>query len=394
MSRPRRCQSRLLPGGLFLTLLFLALNVAAAQALCVNTCGPPSESAPTVNVSSYQSAAFSGSVNPNGDDTKYQFFYLGAYHDEYLGQSGHSPQAGLPASYVPSQVSWSANGLIPNTSYQVQLEAQNNYGQTASEWTSFRTPLAPPLTIALRAAHRFMRTMGDAGLSAHLGGAQAGAAAEWQISFWPFTTYRALTSTILPGSGQISYPSVALGSVWSLRRNARVRLELTGYGGTYPEPYQTREPSFTPWRSLYVLPSLQFYAEPETADSGLAPSKRRPGVFEIGLRVVAPLSFRYRGPIAYVYTRAGQRAPWRLLFSRRVKPLRDPFFTNNVIAGAGLLLFAPHLHARGRFLICTRTPLVAHMGPAFRFGACGRRILTGEGPFGASEEVPNSSTRA
>jgi hypothetical protein len=234
--------------------------------------------------------------------------------------------------------------------------------------------------------------MDEAGLSIDVGRGEAGAAAQWQFSFWPFTRYRTLTSTYLPSTGRGSYPRAVLGSFASLRRNARVRLELTGYGGPYPEPYQTRQPSFTPWRFLYVLPSLQLYALREVRDAGLPPSRRRRGVFEIGLRVLAALGPRYRGPIAYVYTGASRRAAWRLLFSARVKPFRDPF-SNNIIAGVSLRLFAPHLHPYGRFLICTRTPLVSQMGPKFEFRACGRRTLRTSGPFGASEVVGNSTPR-
>jgi hypothetical protein len=96
-------------------------------------------------------AAFSGSVNPNGQATTV-FFQYGI--DSRFRPGGgtaviydqSTPPQSLPADSTPHPVSATATGLIPNAVYHVRLVATNATGTTFGPDQTFTTPpgAAPP----------------------------------------------------------------------------------------------------------------------------------------------------------------------------------------------------------------------------------------------------------
>jgi hypothetical protein len=96
-------------------------------------------------------AAFSGSVNPNGQATT-AFFQYGI-DSRYRPGGGSAviydqstPPQALPADTTAHAVSASASGLVPNALYHVRLVATNATGTTFGPDQTFTTPpgAAPP----------------------------------------------------------------------------------------------------------------------------------------------------------------------------------------------------------------------------------------------------------
>jgi photosystem II stability/assembly factor-like uncharacterized protein len=111
------------------------------------TVGKSSSKAPVVvtgqvSSPSATSASLTGSVNPNGSDTKYWFAY--GTNSTLQGASKSSPQdAGSGSS--ATNVVVTVNGLTANTKYYFQLQASNAGGPASGSINSFTTSALPAL---------------------------------------------------------------------------------------------------------------------------------------------------------------------------------------------------------------------------------------------------------
>lgn len=89
------------------------------------------------------SARFSGTVDPSGKPTSYQFEY--SSDDGATWSSTAAADAG--EGEVPVPVEATAEGLSPNTTYRVRLEAHNGEAGVISGVQAFTTSVAPPGTV-------------------------------------------------------------------------------------------------------------------------------------------------------------------------------------------------------------------------------------------------------
>jgi hypothetical protein len=114
---------------------------------------PPSASIDAPSAVTYESASFTGTVNPGGSGEGYETLYRfectpacpGLYSAPVLEPLGRNRE--LPADGADHAVSDSASGLQPETQYEVRLVAANGYNnQTVVDSTSFETPPVPVLT--------------------------------------------------------------------------------------------------------------------------------------------------------------------------------------------------------------------------------------------------------
>jgi predicted outer membrane repeat protein len=109
---------------------------------------PPAAAPGTPTATSSTGAAFSGSVNPQGQVTTV-FFQYGI--DSRFRPGGGTaviydqttPSQTLPADATVHGVSASASGLVPNAVYHVRLVAQNATGTTFGPDQTFTTPADP-----------------------------------------------------------------------------------------------------------------------------------------------------------------------------------------------------------------------------------------------------------
>jgi hypothetical protein len=106
---------------------------------------PPAAVPGTPTATSSTVAAFSGSVNPQGQVTTVFFQY--GVDSRYRPAGGtaviydqSTPPQTLPADSAVHPVGASASGLVPNALYHVRLVASNSTGTTFGPDQTFRTP--------------------------------------------------------------------------------------------------------------------------------------------------------------------------------------------------------------------------------------------------------------
>lgn len=375
----RQARRAVLSVGVACAVTVLVAAGGGRAASCIVDCGPPTVSAPTATVSSAQTATLRASVDTHGSDTEYRFF-VSPTTDQDLAQA--SPWSMLPGGVGSDEVSWSASGLVPNTSYEAYLDASNADGDSgAGRYGYFQTPLLPAQPVRLSATRRWTTLDGTPTLTAEVGRSDECAEIDLQyrdaFGRWPTTSIATASQ-----NGRASLSTAGL----VLDHNTLFRARLPGNGGCYGpnEDYdadQVRQASMSPPLLLYVLPKLSV--------SLLGPGKRPvgppnpaeppipPGQVEAQFVLYAyQLPAGFRGPVGYLYVKHGRS--FSLIARHRIHSRRFFFYD-------------PGLDTKhGVFLICIRARLVADMGPAFRFAACGRHTLMAGGPLGAEFIVRNN----
>jgi phosphodiesterase/alkaline phosphatase D-like protein len=98
---------------------------------------PPTVSTGSASNITDNSATLSGTVNPNGLDTKYQFVYGTSSDESALGL--HTARLDMGSGTSASSVNANISGLAANTTYYFQLKAWNNAGESDGTINSFTT---------------------------------------------------------------------------------------------------------------------------------------------------------------------------------------------------------------------------------------------------------------
>jgi phosphodiesterase/alkaline phosphatase D-like protein len=133
-------------------------------------------------------ATVSGTVDPGGTSTSWQFDYgVGAYDQTASGTNltGATPQA----------VSKTLTGLLPGTSYQYRLVSQNSEGTTTTTGT-FATQVAPPTAVTGAAGGITARGATVAGTLN-----PGGDAATYRVEYGTTTSYGETTSSVNVADG-------------------------------------------------------------------------------------------------------------------------------------------------------------------------------------------------
>src|SRR5581483_10664613 len=176
-------------------------------------CGPPSVSAPTVVVNSPQSATFTATINPHNVDTQYQFRHVpaGTPSDPV---DGTSTLATVPASGSPVTVSLTVTDLIPGTTYDVTIIANNGYGADGSTGyvpvksaaTQFATGLMPAVPVTLRVNRTQLPLGAVPAVSAQIGsGGDPSTGVQLQAAYPPSSKFATIAQGTVSNRGAIQW---------------------------------------------------------------------------------------------------------------------------------------------------------------------------------------------
>jgi hypothetical protein len=354
----------------------------------IDPCGIVSCSGPSVSVvavtATATTATFSATINPGGAATSYTFSCTCS------SSTGVDPTVtgNVPASFSAVSVSGTVTDLAPNKLDQVDVSAQNGYGNATGPNASFRTPIAPGLRVRLIRPSTRLSFGSTPQLTALTPATGAdGAIGELQVADPGSSTYRTVSTSSVSSLGEIMFPGTS--GPEPLARNVEARVLLTGCIGDSDDPtyceYQRDLPSHSNAIRLLVFPTLLIgyigdrypRGRPETSQDELATILVR---YE-----TAPVGRRYRGPRVFLYVRL------RGVFHRLdAAPLRARLFddtqvTGSRVPGAVFDLSETVLRSfRQRFLVCTRSPVSVLNGSGFAYADCGARVLTSRAPAGAA----------
>jgi hypothetical protein len=234
-----------------------------------------------------------------------------------------------------------------------------------------------PLQVTLAAEPMLLGLYQFPDATAQVAPGGAGLDGDLQESFPPYQTWTTVASATVSADGSLSWPS----STWNTSypdRNAQFRAQLPG--ATVPS--SGPPVSYSNVAQVIVEPHESLEVEVDLSPTpvairrpGHSPTLRHPptGVvtfllFGSARRTSGP----YSGPVAYAYARPSARGPYRPLFARRFHLVTSAYGSNPEVT--------TNLHDRrvdwshAQFLLCTRSPVLTDVGPAFSYPACGRSI--------------------
>lgn len=118
--------------------LSVSNNYCSTLLTVLNQCTPIVLVAPATEIT-YNSAKLNGSINPNGYQTSWRFYYHINGSSQWMNTSTYT----LPAGNSVVNVSQTINSLLPQTTYDFYLWASNQCGESTSPSNQFTTALQP-----------------------------------------------------------------------------------------------------------------------------------------------------------------------------------------------------------------------------------------------------------